>query len=147
MFSQTSIPKMIAASKHKKDDDVSAFSTKTISFNLVIDKEEAHLKPHPQASQLWTLTRKLKASSHCWNHFHLIHDFCGNFPSGNKHSNFDPNNKTSPWWASCNICGQVVSAKTFNGSWSNGSLLGHLKTHDVGTPKELKRLQDGSVKA
>ena len=146
MFSQTSIPKIVAASAQKKDD-VSAISAKTASFNLQIDVDKAKWQPHPNASLLWTLNRKPKASSHCWNYFHLVTDFCGNTPLGDKFSNFDPNDKGSPWWASCNICGQLVSAKSFKGSWSNGSLLGHLKSHGVDTPKEKKRLQDGSIKA
>ena len=68
MFSPASIPENVSVSENEKDDDVSAISAKSkghFSFNMVPDVNDAKSKPHPEASQLWTLAKKKKATSHC----------------------------------------------------------------------------------
>ena len=111
-----SVPTVVSAKKkQRKDaDDISCITSKTKAFQpgqftYVGDALEAFCKPHPQASQCFTLEeRNTKQQSWTWNYFHLICDF-GSLKDHPHYQALDWKNKVkSPMWANCNLCGAIL---------------------------------------
>jgi len=115
-------------------------------FTTMVDKEDAHFKPHPDAQQYLTLKPRhphRNGQSYVWDRCHWVQSF-GVYKLRVKNFHlFDPSNvKKSPMFACCNLCGTILSAKPPTNTWTNGSMARHLfNKHNILNPEKEKKIE------
>ena len=111
------------------------------AFTIEVDKESASFQPHPEAAQCFTLVQKQTGWSKAWTYFHIIQDFHTYKVNSKYFNKFQPENKAlSPFWAACNICGNILNAKPYKKPWTGGGMGKHLEIkHGIVDPDKGKK--------